>query len=260
MSFVAFVGGKGGATVTTTAIATAVGWPREVLLVDADPSGGDVVPGFLPGRVSADQGLLTWLASTRRESATDAAMLLGAHCVSVPEAPSVWLLPGLQHAGQAPTLAVGGWDRLAMSLERVGSATGRDVVVDLGRVSETTGWPLLRSADLVVLCVRPTARSIQGAKIAAEVLVERLGDLDQVRLVVSCAGRGPYGASDISGQLQVQLLGEVPFDERTATVLTEGGATPSSLARSRLVRAGEGIAQAAQRFVASHRIRPMVEG
>ncbi len=48
---VAVLAGKASPGATTVAAALTLTWPRPVLLVDADPAGGDVVPGLLPGRV-----------------------------------------------------------------------------------------------------------------------------------------------------------------------------------------------------------------
>ncbi len=51
MTAVAVLAGKASPGATTVAAALTLTWPRPVLLVDADPAGGDVVPGLLPGRV-----------------------------------------------------------------------------------------------------------------------------------------------------------------------------------------------------------------
>jgi len=64
---VAVLAGKASPGSTTVAAALTLTWPRPVLLVDADPAGGDVVPGLLPGRVSTEsppagarRGRLDW--------------------------------------------------------------------------------------------------------------------------------------------------------------------------------------------------------
>ncbi len=62
---VAVLAGKASPGATTVAAALTLTWPRPVLLVDADPAGGDVVPGLLPGRVSTESGLLSWSVATR---------------------------------------------------------------------------------------------------------------------------------------------------------------------------------------------------
>ena len=143
---------------------------------------------------------------------------------------------GLQSASQAGALAGGGWTRLATAVERCGSVLGRDVVVDVGRLGEASGWPVIAACDVVVLVVRPTARSVQGAKAAAEILRARLGDLDAVRLLVN--GAGPYPPAQVAEQLGVARVEVLPADPRAATALVDGSvATVRGLTRSRLVRA-----------------------
>lgn len=241
MTVVALTGGKAGPGATTAALALGLSWPRPVLLVDADGAGGDMVPGMLPGRVGTERGLLSWLVATRRHTVLEAAPVLAEHVVSLPEAPGVWLMPGVQHGGQSQPLASGGWERLARVLERLPAAAGRDVIVDTGRLSSAGCWPVLAVADQILLAVRPTARSIQGARGAAEHLREHLGDLALVRLLI--CGAGDYSAKDVSEQLGVPVAGVLPPDPAAAAVLTEGAsAGMRSLRRSRMLRSATGVA------------------
>ncbi len=241
MTVVAITGGKAGPGATTAALALGLSWPGLVLLVDADPAGGDMVPGMLPGRVGTERGLLSWLVATRRHTVLEAAQALAEHVVCLPEAPGVWLMPGVQHAGQAQPLASGGWERLARVLEREATAGQRDVIVDTGRLSLGACWPVLVVADQVLLAVRPTARSIQGARAAVDQLREHLGDLALVRLLI--CGAGEYSAKDVSEELVVPLTGALPADRAAAAVLTEGAAAGMRpLKRSRLLRSAANLA------------------
>lgn len=108
---VAVVGAKGAPGATTSILALASGWPRPVLVVDADLAGGDVAPGWLAGRVGLDRGLLSFAAATRHAD-TATPTDLGPHVIAVPEAPGVMVLPGLAHAGQAGGLDPLLWARL----------------------------------------------------------------------------------------------------------------------------------------------------
>lgn len=241
MTVIAVTGGKAGPGATTAALALGLSWPGPVLLVDADTCGGDMVPGMLPGRVDAEHGLLSWLVATRRNTVLEAAQMLAQHVVSLPEAPAVWLMPGIQHCGQSQPLASGGWERLARVLEREPTAAGRDVIVDTGRLSSGACWPVLAVADQVLLVVRPTARSVQGARGAADQLREHLGDLAFVRLLI--CGAGEYSAKDIGEQLGVPVVGVLPPDRSAAAVLTEGAAAGMRpLKRSRLLRSAASLA------------------
>jgi cellulose biosynthesis protein BcsQ len=242
MTVVAVTGGKAGPGATTAALALGLSWPGPVLLVDADPCGGDMVPGMLPGRVGTERGLLSWLVATRRHTVLEAAKVLAEHVVCLPEAPQVWLMPGVQHGGQGQPLASGGWERLARVLEREPTAGRRDVIVDTGRLSPGACWPVLAVADQVLLTVRPTARGVQGARGAADQLREHLGDLGLVALLI--CGAGEYSAKDVSAQLEVQVAGALPHDRAAAAVLTEGAATGMRpLKRSRLLRCATNLAQ-----------------
>jgi MinD-like ATPase involved in chromosome partitioning or flagellar assembly len=241
MTVIAVTGGKAGPGATTAALALGLTWPGPVLLVDADPGGGDMVPGMLPGRVDTQRGLLSWLVATRRLTVLEAAQVLAEHVVCLPEAPQVWLMPGVQHAGQAQPLASGGWERLARVLEREPTTGGRDVIVDTGRLSSGACWPVLAVADQVLLAVRPTARSVQGARGAADQLREHLGDLAAVRLLI--CGDGEYSPRDISGQLGIPVAGTLPADRAAAAALTDGGAIGMRpLKRSRLLRVAASLA------------------
>jgi MinD-like ATPase involved in chromosome partitioning or flagellar assembly len=241
MTVVAVTGGKAGPGATTSALALGLSWPGAVLLVDADGAGGDMVPGMLPGRVGTELGLLSWLVATRRHTVLEAAQALAEHVVLLPEAPGVWLMPGVQHGGQAQPLVLGGWERLAQALEREPTAAGRDVIVDTGRLSSGACWQVLAVADQVLLAVRPTARSVQGARGAADQLREHLGDLALVRLLI--CGTGEYSAKDVSAQLGVAVAGALPANRAAAAVLTEGAAAGMrSLRRSRLLRSAASLA------------------
>ena len=242
MTAFAVLSGKASPGATTVASALALTWPRPVLLVDADPAGGDVVPGLLPGRVSTDSGLLSWSVATRHMPALEAASAIAAHCVALPEASDVWAMPGLQSASQAGLLTGGGWTRLATAVERCTSVLGRDVVVDVGRLGETSCWPVIAACDVVLLVVRPTARSIQGAIGAAELLRTRLGDLDAVRVVVN--GSGAYTAAQTTDALGVTLASTLPGDARAAASLVDGATAPVlRIIRTRLVMQVAGLAR-----------------
>jgi hypothetical protein len=211
-----------------------------------------MAPGFLVGRVALDRGLLSWSAATRRVPALDAATQLGLHVVQVPEAEKLWLLAGLQNAGQSAALNTPAWDRLARALERVAVAMGRDVLVDAGRLSEATCWPVLQSADRVVVTVRPTVRSVHAATGAAAMLRTWLGDLDKVSALV--VGDGPYSAAEVCAAVGVPLAGQLPQDRAAAAVLSDGISATRGLRRSRLLRAARSVAVELAKSVPARRV------
>jgi MinD-like ATPase involved in chromosome partitioning or flagellar assembly len=237
----AIVSGKAAPGATTSAWALALSWPSDVLVVDADPAGGDMVAGLLAGRVQVDHGLLSWSAAARRVPAMEAAMVIGQHVVCLPEAPRVWMMPGFQNAAQAAALDSGGWERLSRALEREASVAVRDVLVDTGRLSDASCWPVIRTADRVLLTVGRSVRSIHAALNAASVLQSRLGDLASVSLLV--VGSGPYDAAAIADEIGVPLAGELPEDRDAAGVLSDGAAAGvRGVQRSKLLKAARIIA------------------
>ena len=59
MAIVCLTSASGSPGVTTTAVGMAFSWPRPVLLVEADPTGGSgVLAGFLRGTTPYDAGVI----------------------------------------------------------------------------------------------------------------------------------------------------------------------------------------------------------
>jgi len=232
------VSGKAAPGVTTSAWALALTWPGPVLVADCDPAGGDMAAGYLPGRVSADRGLLSWATAARRGvPAMAAATMFSGHAVGVPENPNVWLMAGFATATQGASFTPDAWERLALALERSAASVGRDALVDAGRlVGERACWPVLRAADQVLLTVRPSVRSVHAAQGAAMRLRTELGDLAKVSALV--VGDGPYSAAEVAEALSVPLCGTLPQDGHTARVLSDGASLgPNALNRSALLKA-----------------------
>ena len=115
------------------------------------------------------------------------------------------------------------------------------MIVDTGRLGPGSCWPVLAVADQILLAARPTARSVQGACGATDLLREHLGDLALVRALI--CGAGDYSAKDVSDALGVAVAGVLPQDRPAAAVLTEGAAVGMrSLKRTRLMRSAAGLA------------------
>lgn len=235
--------GKASPGISTTAWALALTWPRPVLLVDADPAGGDLASGLLAGRGQVERGLVTWIAQNRRTAAIPAAHAVMSHIVSIPEALNVWLMPGLQRSGQAAALSGPVWDRLALALERAGPALGRDVIVDTGRIGPATCWPILRAADRVLVGVRPSVRSVRAAQDAITHIRSEVGDLDRTQALM--VGSGDYTAKEVAAALTVPLAAVMPEDRAAAQVLSDAGrGGVRGVARSKLLRAARSLADA----------------
>lgn len=237
--------GKAAPGVTTSTWALGLAWPRAVLVADCDPAGGDMAPGLLAGRVTTEHGLLSWSTSARRGiAAGPAATMFAQHVVELPERREVWFMPGFTNATQGMSFTDDSWERLASALERSWPCTGRDAVVDAGRlVGERGNWPVLRVADRVLLVVRPSVRSVHAAQDAATKLRYELGDLDRVSALV--IGSGPYTAAEVSSALQMSLGGTFPDDRPVASMLSDGasGSLAKAMKRSPLMKAAAGLGE-----------------
>jgi hypothetical protein len=246
--------GKAAPGVTTATWALALTWPEPVLVADCDPAGGDMGPGLLAGRVSAEHGLLSWSTSARRGvPALTAASMLAQHVVELPERREVWFLPGFATSTQGFSFTDEIWERLALALARSSAAMGRDALVDAGRlVGDRGNWPVLRAADEVLLAVRPSVRSVHAAQDATTKLRYELGDLGKVSALV--IGAGPYSAGEVAAALQTSLGGVLPDDRPAAAVLSDGAnvSITRQMQRSALMKAAGGVA----RRVAAASVRP----
>jgi hypothetical protein len=228
---VAVMGAKGAPGATASVLALACGWPRPVLVVDADPAGGDVAAGWLGGRVGLDRGLLSFAAATRHAEAATAADL-APHVVTVPDAPGVMVLPGLAHAGQAGGLDDRLWARLLIAAsspwpaadpEEAGGGAGPvrvDVLADCGRISAGTPWSLLAVAAVVLLATRPTLRGVHHARYALSVVQAAAGDVGRMGLLV--CGPGVYEPAEIERAVGLPVRVVLPADGPSADALADG--------------------------------------
>ncbi len=237
--------GKAAPGVSTAVWALGLAWPGDVLLADADPAGGDLAAGLLAGRAPAGFGLLSWAAAARGEvPAIKGAALLAGHAVAVPERAGLWLLPGVADAVAGRSLTARTWGQLALALEASSAVSGRDVVVDAGRLAGVTtdNGALFHAADRVLVAVRSSVRSVHAAGQAVTRLRAVLGDLGAVSALV--IGDGPYPAGEIAAALGIPVAGSLPADRRAAGVLIDGALMPwPRLARSSLLRAATGLAR-----------------
>jgi hypothetical protein len=231
--------GKAAPGVTTSTWALAMTWPRPLLVADCDPAGGDMAPGLLAGRVSTEHGLLSWSSSARRGiPAMTAATMFGQHVFGLPERPETWFMPGFSNATQGFSFTEETWERLALALERSWASIGRDAIVDAGRlVGERGNWPVLRTADRVLLAVRPSVRSVHAAQDATTKLRYELGDLLKVSALV--IGSGPYSAAEVANSLGIALSGTLPEDRAVAAMFSDGarGSMAKAMQRSPLLKA-----------------------
>jgi hypothetical protein len=149
MALIAIAADKGAPGVTTASVALAAVWSRPVVLVECDPSGGDLVyrlPAADGGRLTPQQGLLSLAVATRRGM----------------QAQQVWEHAQKLYGGLDVLVGVSGAEQGA-GLELLWSGVGRalaavpqaDVIADCGRIGvDGPIYDLLGYASSIVLLTR----------------------------------------------------------------------------------------------------------
>lgn len=219
MAVIALCSAQGSPGVTTTALGLAFAWPRDVLVVDADPTGSSaVMAGWLRGRVPQSAGLIDLAFTTG--SLPD---MLDAHTMPLDSAGKVQFLPGPQSHDQA--LACRDlWSPLREALADQGTR-GRDVLVDAGQLGiPGSPEPLLDGADLTLLVTRTHLPAVAGARAWAETVVREQPWRNPGLLLVG-PGR-PYGAQNMSRVLGLPVIATVTDDPATAVVYHRGEQPP----------------------------------
>ena len=229
----ALVSAKGAPGVTTSALAIAAEWPRAAVVVDADPSGGDVAAGLGRGAWPEGCHLLELVAQCRT---TPLDVALRALVVRTGDhAPLA--LAGLGSPAQTPVVP---WSSLGRGLARL---TSVDVVCDLGRyLHGASSREFLDACDRIVVVTRSTLPATRAAARLVDLLRDGM-PASRIGIVVVAPG-GPYAAEDIAEGCQTPLVGEMPDDPRTAAVWSRGAPAGRGLSRSPLQRAARRVAEA----------------
>jgi hypothetical protein len=213
---IALVSAKGSPGTTTSALAFTLSWPGNTLLAECDPSGGDVLAGFLEGRLDSQRGLAQLAVAELRGRMADEfeRQLID---LDSPRRQRL-VLPGLKDPAQSATVGPV-WPAIA---EQLRNLTNAHIIADCGRISSPYfGWPVLNAADVVLLTLRGTLPSISHAVPAVQTLRRELTQPHRIGLLV--IDTGPYPPGDISGRLGVPLAAILPYDPTTAQALSFGG-------------------------------------
>ena len=208
MTVVALASIKGSPGVTTAATALAASWPtgRRVLLVEADPFGGDLAPRY---GSTITNGLASLFAAARRSLTPEG---IWDHVDHLPGG-----LPVLfGHSNvQGAVANEKAWPAIAEAL----GALDADVVVDAGRLlphfAGGIGDVLAHSDVLVVLC-DPTLEGIVHLRAALPSLV---AEMSTRALLVVPTGSGGYSGTEIGRTLGVDVGPPMPDDRKAADAL-----------------------------------------
>ena len=224
MALIVLASASGSPGVTTSAVGLALTWPRPVLMVEADPTGGSaVLAGFFRGSIAHATGLIDLAWAHREGLLMDALSELP---MPIPDS-SASVLPGVRAHTQAPSLA-SLWEPLAAALKGL-ERSGQDVIVDAGRLGLTgSPEPLIYGADLLLLVMRSDLVALAAARSWAETLrvgFDQLGVAAGVRALLVGAGR-PYSGREVAKVLGLPVAASLAWDEGAAAVFSRG-ATPS---------------------------------
>ncbi|MCB0908075.1 MAG: hypothetical protein KDB63_13260 [Nocardioidaceae bacterium] len=230
MAVVALASASGSPGVTTTALGLALLWPRPVLLVEADPTGGSgLLAGYFRGTREYDAGLIE-LALT----AGNLSDALG-DVVRPIEGTTVSFVAGTRSHTQASALR-DLWTPLADVLSELES-TGQDVIVDAGRLGlHGSPEPLLDAADLALLVSRTTLPNLSALRSWAEVFQRPALDWHQSAVLLIGEGQ-PYSTRDVSGAVSLPVLSSLPNDPESAAVFSRGAQPPKKFDTGPLARA-----------------------
>lgn len=211
-ALICVTGSKGspGATTFAAALAFTAGSDTTwVMLVDADPDGGDLAA--LLG-VGTDPGLVSLAAASRHRFTPEE---IGRHLQ--PVGPGVGLLAAPSAAEQSASAlsSLGRPFADALSVCIDGSA----VVADLGRWRPgTPAADLVRAASVTVLVLHPSVAGVAHARSVLADLQSRA-----MRVVVAVHGDRPYGPDEVAAALRVESVLVVPVDRSGAAALAGGG-------------------------------------
>jgi hypothetical protein len=238
MTTLALASVKGSPGVTTAALALASWWPNPVVIVEADPAGGDLAARLgLP----EEPGLVGLAASLRRNSrgrSPDAASVesyLQAAPVQTASEPAMLLTAPA--GGRQATAALS----LLSEHPPLPMPGGADLLLDLGRrvptdpVDQSAPLPLMDPGDRIIWISRPQLADL--AHLAAAVDHRRRTNPPPL---VILNGSGPYPAAEVATALGVAILGTLPTDPSGAAALWAGGGR--SWAHSALGRAARDLA------------------
>ncbi len=208
MTVVALASIKGSPGVTTAATALAASWPtgRRVLLVEADPFGGDLAPRY---GSTITNGLASLFAAARRTLTPEG---IWDHVDHLPGG-----LPVLfGHSNvQGAVANEKAWPAIAEAL----GALDADVVVDAGRLLPHFAGGIrdvLAHSDVLVVLCDPTLEGIVHLRAALPSLV---AEMSTRALLVVPTGSGGYSGTEIGKTLRVDVGPPMPDDRKAADAL-----------------------------------------
>ena len=225
---------KGSPGVTTAVLALAHVWPtqRRLVVVDCDPSGGDIARNL---GLDPNGGLLALAADPPRAAS---AAVVEEH---LQEAGGVLVLT----CPSSGTLTRNALQLVAHGLARsLGDLSDTDVLVDCGRLyADSPSLVLATAAHRLMLVVRPTAAEL--GRVADDARGGLTSAASPALVLVGTPSRrsGTYPADEVESTLGVPVVATLDDDRRGARRLVEGG-DRRLLDRSALIASARRLATA----------------
>jgi hypothetical protein len=244
------VGGSPGAT--TTALALALSWPREVILAECDLAGGSVLAGFLVNRLywPPGPGLLGLAMEVARDPRHVVARIED-YTIPLTDHGQAKLLPGIRDPRHAPQLAPL-WQPLAATFTSAGS----DVIADLGRIGgPETPYELLAAADVVVMVLQRSLVQVDAAQPRLSALHDALKGRVPVGLCL--IDSGAYSVAAVQKALSgLPVLAQLPHARADARVLSDGARPHLAFRTSMLMRAAGNLGHEMRKVVEERAFHP----
>ncbi len=237
MAVVVCASAAGAPGVTTTALGLALTWPRDVLLADCDRDPSQAIQaGYLRGMDHGGRGLAA-LARLHRENR--------------PLAPDLWrhtvplvqggdqqrrFLPGFSQPATV-RLFDSVWPELADAFSAF-DERDVDVIVDAGRIGrEGLPLPLLAQADAICILTHTSLRALAATRLHLPLVAEQLNQLPVAAAmgIVLVGPNKPYTSSEISAQFGIPCWAEVEYNDKLASVLSDGAPEPKKFHMSSLM-------------------------
>ncbi|MCX6398395.1 MAG: hypothetical protein NTX33_00495 [Propionibacteriales bacterium] len=238
---------KGSPGATSLALLLAAVWPRPAVLLEADPSGGDLAyrcKAAHGGAPYSDRGIVRLAAAVRSGGENDGDALLNqAQLLAV----GVNLVQGVESSTQGRGLA-GLWPSIANACK----GASVDVIADLGRIDQTSAtMPIAQAADATVMLA--TARLDSAMHLVhrvPEVAAAISGVRAVPRIVPVVIGPDSTSVSDRAAiDTWLERAGvpltptqSVPVDDAALARLERGERPEGRMSRTLLVRAGRALA------------------
>ena len=228
---------------STTALGLTLSWPGPALLVEADPAGTSLVPGWFRGAINPQARNIVKLALV--DSADDLAAAIFDQAISLgagDEEHQRLALLGFVEPVQAKGFT-NWWEPIGSALQSL-SAAGYAVIVDAGRLTQGS-YPtqLLAVADQVLLvCRAELAGVLRSYPMAIELktTLTETGNADALGVVaIGNGGNRYYSKPEIAKKFGARFALAVPDDPLSAAALSDGRALPPRLAariRARFTR------------------------